>query len=231
MFIDPFGGRPWQEPLNYEVSKRILNLNNSALYQAQKKPKSRYYGSGFVVKNSLMNQQCNIRILVSDRDELALSDLIMEGFEQFKDQCFQKENAFTILDCQLSGSNPSLILIDPYADFIDEAEKIFPKIANFIEKTNSPLALYLLNDERNSDKFSILRKKHFSGQFNQLSLYCPKLLNTSVKGESKYSSEILLLLPKKRFIETIDSLKVKLNEFSIKLSKILDTTIIFHHLT
>ena len=119
--------------------------------------------------------------------------------------------------------------MDPFADFIDEAEKVFPKIASFIEKTNIPLALYLLSDEKNSDKFSILRKKYFNGQFNQLSLYCPKLLNTSVKGESKYSSEILLLLPKNRFIDTLDSLKDRLNKFSIKLSKSLETTIIFHH--
>ena len=227
IFIDPFGGRPWQEPINLEVSNRLLQLSEQALTDSQLAPKLCYYGSAFVVKNAV-NNLGKVDILVSDRDEDALSDLLSVGFEQFTAAEFTKDNGFSILDCQNLSQDTSLILLDPFDDFIDIAEEQFKKISNFMESTKIPILIYILADQGREIYFSDIKKKYLGGKINSLSLTCPIIPNSSVKGESKYTSEILLILPKNRFDNSLKLLEDRLIKLAESLTHILNVKIIFN---
>ncbi|MFA5823882.1 MAG: hypothetical protein WC853_12545 [Thermodesulfovibrionales bacterium] len=203
IFYDPFGGRPYVSPPNQIVTARISSLNGCALNKAQN-DSEKYYGSGHIVKNiaSVLNGECEI--YTSDRDDNAYQALIASGLMKINIAKFDRTNAYTILDCNFTKMEPSLILIDPFAEFLrDDAKRIIPKITNFIRNHKIPVLLFVLNLEpsnRVGKAYSELINNHFQ-DLCEIALICPKLKNTGVKGESKYISEARLIYPPKLFTE------------------------------
>lgn len=197
IFYDPFGGRPYVSPPNPIVTKRISSLKGCALKEAQNDPE-KYFGSGHVVKNiaSVVNGDCEI--YTSDRDDNAYQALIASGLMKINIAKFDRNNAYTILDCDFTKIKPSLILIDPFADFLPREAKtgrIIPKIADFIRNHRIPVLLFVLNMDptnRVGKKYSELMNNHLQ-DICEIALICQKLKNTGVKGESNYISEARLI--------------------------------------
>lgn len=225
IFYDPFGGRPCVSPPNPIVTKRISSLNGCALNKAQNDPE-KYYGSSHIVKNitSVVNGDCEI--YTSDRDDNAYQALIASGLMKINIPKFYRSNAYTILDCDFNKTEPSLILIDPFADFLPrDARRIIPKIADFIRNHKIPVLLFVLNMEPANwvgRAYSDLMNNHFQ-DICEIALICPKLNNTGVAGESRYISEARLIYPPKLFTEKeLSSFKEQVKKFKTLLEAALN---------
>lgn len=229
VFYDPFGGRPYVSPPTPIVTARISSLNGCALNKAQNDPE-KYYGSGQIVKNiaSVVNGTCEI--YTSDRDGNALKALIDSGLSEIKIEEFNRNNAFSILDSNFSEIEASLVLIDPFADFLRdrEIERVIPAIAYFIKKYRIPILLFVLNlNPQNSKgiRYSQLKDDNFY-DLCEIALTCPKLNNTNVRGESNYISEARLIYPEELFSkEELSSLKEQVSTYNTLLEKTLKTEI------
>lgn len=229
IFYDPFGGRPWGEPCK-KVTERLLMLKNCALGIAQPEPNTRYYGSGHIIKKIAHYAGGSSQVFISDRNKEAIDDLIESGLERITLEGFISENAYSILDCNLTSNNANLLLLDPFADFLENYEKLFPKITAIVALNEVAVALFVLSDDSLSfayEKFNDLRKRESNERILQLSFSCPKLQNTGIKGEEKYCSDIILFLPAKYRIPQLDILRKSLNRYSEMLTQVLNQEIQF----
>lgn len=224
VFYDPFGGRPWIEPPHRKVIERMLKLGGCALTDAQPEPDIRYYGSGHLVKRAAHSVGSSAKVFVSDRNKDALDDLTDSGLERIDHKDFNPENGYSLLDCNLEKSNASLVLLDPFADFLGSSVQLLPKIINFVEKTEVTVALFVLRDSSMTvayNKFDNLRKTTSNINSFQLSFSCPQLFDTGIRGEEKYRSEIILFLPKKYNNPHIGELKNRLDIYAEFLTQVL----------
>ena len=72
------------------------------------------------------------------------------GLELIKFPDFSQSDAYSTLSCSLSKNDISLILIDPFNEFLpDEADKQIPRIAEFVKSKEIPIILFILNQLRN----------------------------------------------------------------------------------
>jgi hypothetical protein len=229
IFYDPFGGRPWVEPCK-DVTERMLCLKNCALRIAQPEPNSRYYGSGHIIKNISHYAGGSSQVFISDRNKEAIDDLIESGLDRITLEGFISEDAYSILDCNLTINNASLLLLDPFADFLENHEKLFPKITAIVAQAEVAVALFILSDDSLSfayKKFNDLRKRESNERILQLSFSCPKLQDSGIKGEEKYCSDIILFLPAKYRTPQLDILRKSLKRYSEMLTQVLNQEIQF----
>ncbi|MBV5330111.1 MAG: hypothetical protein JZU65_21200 [Chlorobium sp.] len=229
IFYDPFGGRPWGDPCK-KVTERLLMLKKCALRIAQPEPNTRYYGSGHIIKNIAHNAGGSSEVYISDRNKEAINDLIKSGLGQISLEGFMSEDAYSILDCNLQSNNANLLLLDPFADFLENHEKLFPKIAAIVAHNEVAVALFILSDDSMSlayGKFNDLRKRESKERILQLSFSCPKLHDSGIKGEEKYCSDIILFLPAKYRTPQLDILRKNLKRYSDMMTQVLNQEIQF----
>jgi len=230
IFYDPFGGRPWVEPPHKKVIERLVQLTDCALAEAQAIPDTRYYGSGHIIKEVARYAGITAKVFVSDRNEDAIYDLVISGLERIDHENFISENAYSILDCNLTNDDASLLLLDPFADFLESYETLLPKVTDFVAQSEVGIALFVLSDESTSleyENFNILRGRGLAGKIMQLSFSCPQLQNTGIKGEEKYRSDVILFLPEKDRTLQLELLKDRLEQYAETLSQILGKEIQF----
>jgi len=224
IFYDPFGGRPWIEPPHKKVIERLSQLKDCALVKAQPIPDIRYYGSGHIIKEIGRHAGSNAQVLVSDRNEDAMDDLVNSGLARIEREKFLSENAYSILDCNLIGNDVNLLLLDPFAEFLESYDTLLPKIIEVVTQGEVAIALFVLSDESISlayEKFNDLRKSDLVDGTLQLSFTCPQLENTGIKGEEKYRSDIILFLPAKDNNLQLEVLKNNLKKYAKLLTRIL----------
>jgi hypothetical protein len=229
IFYDPFGGRPWVEPCR-KVTERLLMLKNCALGFAQPEPLSRYYGSGHLIKNIVHNAGGSSQVLISDRNKEAINDLIASGLDRITLKGFMPDDAYSILDCNLTSNKANLLLLDPFADFLENYENLYPKITAAVVQAEIPVALFVLSDDSLAfayEKFNELRKRDSKEKMIQLSFSCPQLHHTGIKGEEKYCSDIILLLPVNYRTPQLDVLRKNLKRYSDMLTQLLNQKIQF----
>ncbi|MCJ7603915.1 MAG: hypothetical protein MUO63_20770 [Desulfobulbaceae bacterium] len=232
IFYDPFGGRPWVEPCK-EVTERLLRLKNCALGAAQPEPNTRYYGSGHIIKKIAHYAGGSSQVFISDCNKHAVDDLIESGLDRITLEDFISEDAYSILDCNLTSNSANLLLLDPFADFLENYEKLFPKLTTFVAQAEVAVALFVLSHDSLSfayEKFNDLRKRDSNERIIQLSFSCPKLQHTGIKGEEKYCSDIILFLPAKYRIPQLEVLRKNLKKYSDKLGRILGQEISYAEL-
>jgi hypothetical protein len=112
IFFDPFGGRPWQEPVHVEVAERIERLDPCPLKQAQEDIIQGYYGSSHIVAQISAANDNKINIYSSDSDADARDDLKNTGINPMNLNGFNNNNGYSIIDCNFSDTEDTLILID-----------------------------------------------------------------------------------------------------------------------
>ena len=230
IFYDPFGGRPWVEPPHKTVVERLLLLKDSALVAAQPDPNTRYYGSGHIIKNTAHNAGRSAKVFVSDRNQYAVDDLVESGLERIILENFISENAYSIIECDLIRNNASLILLDPFADFLESSDRLLPVIMKFVEQTEVAVVLFVLCDDLMSslyERFNNLRKKEPVEGTIQFSFSCPKLNNSEVRGEEKYCSDVILFLPAKYNTSQLIVLRQSLKQYAEMLTRVLGQEITF----
>ena len=224
-FVDPFAGRPYVSPPHPEVARRLHQLPECALKCAQPGDADRYLGSGSIIKNIALQLQRRASVKVSDRNALALCDLLSEGFESIAYDRFNTQESFSILDADVSVNDASFILIDPFDDFLpDYANSVVPKLSQFIVTRGMPVALFVLCKDWNSAlgfNWQRLKNLHLTPELTYLSIVCGKIEPSQVKGESRYNSEVILLLPPDYAKAHLGSLLTRLQNFRKPLGGIL----------
>ena len=230
-FIDPFGGRPYVSPPHGEVVRRVQRLESCALTRAQPDIGHCYYGSGNVIKHSALAMQRQAVVKISDRDKTAFQELIQAGFEAFHHKAFQRQESFSIIDCRLAATSASLVLLDPYDDFLAEyASTIVPKLPEFILASSMPVALFVLCEDWGSAlglKWQKLKESYLTPELIYFSLACGKIPAGPVKGESRYHSEVILLLAPGNDEGCWQNLAYRLQTFSKLLGAVLGQRIRF----
>lgn len=189
-YLDPFAGRPWLDGPNSEVARRVESLPKCALSTVQPTPRERYYGSTLVVAHAAQAAGSTAEIWISDANDAALEDFAYSGrqFLPLDAPGFSARDGFSALGCNLDAD---LLLLDPFAEFLPRsATSEIPRIAE--ASTNTVCVLFVLNrDPENAvgQRYRQLREQHLPSAWE---LHCPKLVGTSVRGESGYEVEVLL---------------------------------------
>lgn len=189
IYFDPFGGLPWHDLVNETVAKRVKKLRGTALAAAQPDIIHKYYGSSFVMINSGKVFGNAINVFVSDADEVHLELLRSANLQIINADGFHRTDGFSILDTKTS---PDILLLDPYADFLPKmATKVIPKLASFSDLTTIVLFVLNLNPANAVGRRfnSLLHNYCAEGWLAK----CPPLIQTSVRGESKYCVELVIL--------------------------------------
>lgn len=231
IFLDPFAGRPYVLPPHPEVIRRLRQLPKCALTRAQSDTANRYYGSTYAVKNIFACANRRAHIMISDRNQAASDELLKGGFAPIKFDGFDREESFSIINCELPVHSASLLLLDPFDDFLPKyADSIISKLPAFILASKMPVVLFVLCEDWQASagkKWQQLRRRFLSSSLNQLSIVCPKMPNSKVKGERHFNSETVLLLPADYCVDQLDVLIKRLHRFSDNLAHVLGQGVVF----
>ena len=215
-FLDPFGGRPWEEPPNPRVADRLRRLPDCALKRAQPQYERRYYGSGHVFRHAARSAGCSSRVFASDRDADSRAELTASGLEELSASGFDSQNAYSILTADMSGD---LLLIDPFSDFLPSAPTYLPELARVAQRI--PVILFVLDLDPNNRvgrQYADLRSKYLVDAF---CVRCPKLADSGVRGEAKYEAEVILLATSLEAHPQYPTLRRSLSYFVERLSGVL----------
>ncbi len=200
---DTFAGCPWDNIYNEEIRMRLNKLRDegSMCGLAQKKT-GKYIGSSFLIRQVAEECGVDVKIDISDKDDNARCNwenaILGKEDSMSLIELPEGNDGYTILnDKQNPDEYYDLILIDPYGEFLLEQYRkentIFHKIKRLIDKhENLYVALYVLDMKDNPirDNFDNF-KETIQNCF--MSLRCPKITGTSIRGESSYDSEIMLI--------------------------------------
>jgi hypothetical protein len=223
-FYDPFGGRPWQEPVHDKVAERIKRLTSCPLKQAQEDIIQGYYGSSHIVAQISSANDNKINRYSSDRDTDARDDLRNTGIKPIELNGFNCDNGYSIIDCNFSDTEDTLILIDPFYDLENINDNILKKIIQKVATENISIILYILYTNLEIEhwrKFQTLHKELTTEQnINYLSLECKAIKDSLIDGESKYNSYVVLYT-NKHYSELELKLRKAVEEYSLNLTKAL----------
>ena len=231
VFIDPFGGRPYVSPPHSGVIRRLQQLPDCALKRGQPEIANRYYGSANLVRNIVTKVNRNVVIKVSDRNQKAMEDLLNEGFEPIQFDGFDSQNSFSIIDCKLSKHEVSLLLLDPFDDFLSQyADSVIHWLAGTVSTLRVPVLVFVLCKDWESEaglKWQQLQARFLLPDLMQFSLACSQISESIIKGETNFNSEAVLLLPPGYGEEYLDQLTNRLQNFSVKISNVLKRDVVF----
>ena len=229
IYFDPFGGRPWDSPINPEVKNRLNNLPPCALKSAQNNIDKCYFGSGHIIENIGKIHNIETKVYLSDRDNIAYVDLIDSGLSPITLKGFNSESAYSILGCEFRKTKDTLILIDPFNDLQKINTEFLQMIVDLVLNQKVIVALYVLykNEEIELwDDFTSLNEKLTKDRLNYHSLLCKKIDNSEIEGESKFNSFISLYMNKSF---SNNSQQEKLSKtvlsYAINLSEILSVDV------
>jgi 23S rRNA A2030 N6-methylase RlmJ len=226
-FLDPFGGLPWRESVDWLTYRRVNDLAGSALLSAQPEiGQGCYYGSGHIVRRAAKDAGLEAKILVSDGNPESLDKLLRSGLEELKDEHSRSNDGYSILESVIQKKIcADLVLIDPFADFLRaNADKVVPAIAKAAKKPGVAIVLFVLNkypENKVGQNWQKLKAAHLRGA---LSLSCPPLPDQGVKGESVYWAEVVLQSSLLRG-ERGEALRDKLSGYATQLGQVLNAEI------
>lgn len=224
-FYDPFGGRLYQCPPNETVVSRFGRLTDCALKRAQPESGTRYLGSGAMVRAIADRVQSSVTIRISDHDSIALTAFLEAGFEAIAENHFDPLESFSILECNLDGGFSSLLLLDPFANFIDDYSDSVPsRLKIFSRKNNISVVLFVLIDKCDAAmnaRHNQFKQELFHTGYHQFTLSCPAIVPSDVRGETRYATEVLLLLHRNTPVFQLNELHSRLNQLAKKLYVVL----------
>ncbi len=232
-FYDPFGGRPWQSPINQEVARRLANLHACPLKIAQNDAEKRYFGSGHIVSNLSKINQYDIKIYTSDRDEKARDDLTNTGLNLITLDEFNPDSAYSILNCKSINEENAIILIDPFYDLQHINDTVLKKVIELVSKKSIAVILYVLYVDDETDyweKFKDRNKQLIQNNVYYHSLSCKAILDSSVEGEGKFHSSVSLYLNHSLASYNLSELTYSLKKFSENLKEVINQDIKNIHL-
>lgn len=221
-YYDPFGGRPWQEPIHDTVSKRIKALEVCPLKQVQSIYSRQYFGSGQIVSQISKKYDNKIKVFSSDKDSAARHDLEVTGLNIITLTGFNSENGLSILESTFDNSKYTLILIDPFYDLENINKNVLSKIIQKVKNGNTSIALFVLycdTDINHWHQFKKLNENLSKDCINYISLCCEAIENSTIEGESKFNSSIILYTHKNYPIGKLNILSENVSKFSKNLTK------------
>lgn len=221
-FYDPFGGRPWQNPIHSEVLRRIKLLKPCALKLAQDS-NDLYYGSGHIVKNISRRLSTKVQVLTSDRDDQARKDLSYTGLPLISLNGFKPEDAYSIFNADREEN--ALILIDPFYDLEYINQVILTEIEKVVINTATSVVLYVLYDDNEIDNWSIFQNMNqILSQKNvrAISLECKAMEKSPIKGESKFHSYVILYASNQYPDEKLCVLKKEISDYAKKIESVIE---------
>jgi 23S rRNA A2030 N6-methylase RlmJ len=230
LFFDPFGGRPWDSPINTEVSNRISNLRKCQLKESLLVNREKYLGSGHIVKNICTKYGKHTNVFTSDKDPEAKHDLEITGLEPIALSGFTPENGYSILDCTYPQEGHNLILIDPFYDLINIYQNIIPQISRVITKASVSIVLYVLFKEAETEhwtNFKEAQEKLINNMCHSISLTCHAIKDSSIKGESKFHSHVSLFMHKNVPYIQLAKLEKNIREYAKNLEEAIGHRIEF----
>ncbi len=226
-FYDPFGGRPWQFPVDPEVTKRIAALENCALKVSQD-DSDVYYGSGHIVKNLNSYLSAQIKVLTSDRDSHAQEDLINNGLSLITLAGFEPKDAYSVLTASRDKNEKALILIDPFYELEHINQTVLSEIRNTVVATSASVILYVLYDDKENEhwiQFQHLNKSLVMEGIRTISLGCPAIDKSPIKGESKLHSYVVLYVSNHCSGDSLELLRKKVSTYAENLEGVIECPI------
>jgi hypothetical protein len=223
-FYDPFGGRPWQEPVHDKVAERIKRLGPCPFKQAQEDIIQGYYGSSHIVAQISAANDNMVNIHSSDRNADARDDLKNTGIKLIELNGFNCGNGYSIIDCNFSDTEDTLILIDPFYDLENINDNILKKVVQKVATGKISIALYILYTDleiKHWDKFKELQKS-LTTNVSYVSLKCNAIESSLIDGESKYHSYIALYTHKNYPEQELAKFHKAVEEYSINLTRAMD---------
>lgn len=234
IFYDPFGGRPWQNPIHELVAKRICNLASCPLRKIQSKNRNQYIGSGHIVEEISKENGNKIKVFSSDKDSKARHDLIATGLSPISTKGFNPEDAYSILSSNIEKEQNNLILIDPFYDLEKINKTIFNKIIQLITTSHTSVALYVLYSDQEIKQWEIFQEKHKKltpNNVNFVALKCKAIDNSAINGESKFHSYIVLYTHKYYSTEETSKFSKRIYSYAKNLEKALGNPIEYYSQT
>ena len=157
-----------------------------------------------------------------------MEDLLNEGFEPIQFDGFNSQNSFSIVDCKLPKHEVSLLLLDPFDDFLSHyADSVIPRLAKLVSTLRMPVLVFVLCKDWEDEiglRWQRLQDRFLLPDLIQFSLACP---NSTIKGEANLNSEAVLLLPYGYGEGCLDQLAYRLQKFRVNLSHVLDRDVVF----
>ena len=196
-FFDPFGGRPWQSPIHNTVTQRIKDLDVCPLKSIQEQDIKKYIGSGHIVNQISKKNDHQIQIFSSDRDADARHDLQLTGLNPINVEGANPEDGYSIITSNLNKKKNTLILIDPFYDLENINKNIHHEILRVVKNNHISVALYILYKNEEIQHWHNFQKYHNTNAKNtvrSISLKCEAIENSTINGESKFNSFIILYL-------------------------------------
>jgi len=228
-YFDPFGGRPWQQPMHPIVKQRIARLKPCSLKLVQSQ---KYYGSGHIVNEISKKNGGRIQVYSSDRDPDARHDLLVSGIRPIRLNQFSTEDAYSILNVCLETERQHLILLDPFYELERINQTILPKIIPFVQNNNCYVMLFVLYHAPEISlwhNFLCIQESLTRKNVNVIALDCQANSNSTLPSESKYSSYVALYAPKNQENEFISKLLDNICQYAYNLQAALKTSIDFSY--
>jgi len=226
-YYDPFGGRPWQEPIHKLVEKRLTELRGCYLHDSQ--VKHRYWGSGQLVSHLVAVKNGKIKVFCSDRDENARYDLESSGLKMIALADFNHQDAYSILNCKMAND---CILLDPFDELEWINEQVLSKVMDKVIQQRCYVFLFVLYQAKELSlwrNFQQIQRELVGKSVAYLSLSCPPLVNSEITGESKFYSHIVLYLPNEHSQPSLASLVKNVEKYALNLQKVLNSPISFSY--
>ncbi len=221
-YYDPFGGRPWQEPIHDAVSKRLKALDVCPLKAVQSMHSGKYLGSGHIVSQISEQYGNRIEVFSSDKDSAARHDLEASGLNMIRLRGFNPEDGLSILQSSIDNSKYTLMLIDPFYDLENINKNILSKITQKVKIGNTSIALFILYCDAEINhwyQFKEIQESSIKGNINCISLQCEAIENSIICGESKFHSSIILYTHMNYPIDKLNILSENIAKYSRNLTK------------
>ena len=213
VFLDPFCGRSYEEP-NSNVIDRLERLKELGNKRGQKfeiinaqsnSGNCKYYGSTHVALRQIDSCGLLPDILISDKKINLVNNLTKLNSNIKKIECehFYPSNGYSILDSiNEEKIYADMVLIDPFEN-MEEIRQCACSIFTASKRT-AVVLFVLINDHTKWKKIQAELPEY------SIILTCPRLENTGIHGESKYTVKVILashLLANTKDGELLEKLK------------------------
>jgi len=189
-YADSFAGN-WEYELTPPVEERVSRLRGTELarYSRTAWDRRRYLGSTGLVGAITTTEQCCAEIWVGDRDHERVSRLVAEhGCRELP----ESSDGYGVLE---GSEGYHLLLLDPFAEFLDRAHELLPKIA--ARSRTCSVLLFVLAGSRKSPAYErhtqVLREQCRAHDTVAVAGCLPPVAGTAVRGETKHFSEVVFL--------------------------------------
>ena len=217
-YADPFAGE-WDYELLQPVADRVSRLHSTllGLYSESAWRDGRYLGSTGLVGAIAAHNRRPVEIWVGDQCRDRVVRLVTEhGCHQL----VHPGDGYAVLR---SGQHYDLILLDPFADFLDQAPQLLPAIV--AHSASSSVLLFVLAAVRTSDAYhryeeSLRRecRRHGAGA---IITGIPALSPPAVAGESGYDSEVVFIPRVGMFAGAVDEVLPQLAAAAVQTAAAL----------